>query len=153
MRKLNLKQSFADPQILIYDAEEHNGTKLSNGMKFCVAQNFSVGDADYNQNNAYCFTCPLTAEGKRQNLTLTLGKVGELHGGADGETRNSYYTIPASRPADLRSASRNDPGPEQITPDRTTEKYCRIGMETGFRPTGRYGNIPLQRQSIVKTAT
>ena len=96
VRKLNLKQSFADPQILIYDAEEHNGTKLSSGMKFCVAQNFSVGDADYNQNNAYCFTCPLTAEGKRQNLTLTLGKVGELHGGADGETRNSYYTIPAS---------------------------------------------------------
>lgn len=95
-RKLNLKQSFADPQILIYDAEEHNGTKLSSGMKFCVAQNFSVGDADYNQNNAYCFTCPLTAEGKKQNLTLTLGKVGELHGGADGETRNSYYTIPAS---------------------------------------------------------
>ena len=86
----------ADPQILIYDAEEHNGTKLSSGMKFCVAQNFSVGDADYNQNNAYCFTCPLTAEGKKQNLTLTLGKVGELHGGADGETRNSYYTIPAS---------------------------------------------------------
>ena len=39
---------------------------------------------------------PLTAEGKKQNLTLTLGKVGELHGGADGETRNSYYTIPAS---------------------------------------------------------
>ena len=96
VRKLNLKQSFADPQILIYDAEEHNGTKLSSGMKFCVAQNFSVGDADYNQNNAYCFTCPLTAEGKKQNLTLTLGKVGELHGGADGETRNSYYTIPAS---------------------------------------------------------
>ena len=60
---------------------------------------------------------------------------------------------PRFRPADLRSASRNDPGPEQITPDRTTEKYCRIGMETGFRPTGRYGNIPLQRQSIVKTAT
>lgn len=49
-------------------------------MKFCVAQNFSVGGVDYNQNNAYCFTCPLTAEGKRQNLTLTLGKEGELHG-------------------------------------------------------------------------
>ena len=96
VRKLNLKQSFADPQILIYDAEEHNGTKLSSGMKFCVAQNFSVGGVDYNQNNAYCFTCPLTAEGKRQNLTLTLGKEGELHGGADGETRNSYYTIPAA---------------------------------------------------------
>lgn len=96
VRKLNLKQSFADPQILIYDAEEHNGTKLSSGMKFCVAKNFSVGDKDYNQNNAYCFTCPLTAEGKKQNLTLTLGKEGELHGGVDKATRDSYYTIPAS---------------------------------------------------------
>ena len=34
-------------------------------MKFCVAQNFSVLErADYNQNNAYCFTCPLTAEAR-----------------------------------------------------------------------------------------
>lgn len=95
-RKLNLKPSAADPQVLIYDAEEHNGTKLSSGMKFCVAQNFSSGGVDYNQNNAYCFTCPLTAEGKRQNLSLVLDKEGELHGGADGETRNSYYTIPAA---------------------------------------------------------
>lgn len=96
VRKLNLKQSLADPQVLIYDAEEHDGTKLSSGLKFCVAQNFTVDEVGYNQNNAYCFTCPLTAEGKRQNLTLVLDKESELHGGADGETRNSYYTIPAS---------------------------------------------------------
>lgn len=93
-RKLNLKQSMADPQILIYDAAEHDGTKLSGSMKFCVAQNFTVEEVSYNQNNAYCFTNPLTPEGGRQNLSLTLNKVGELHGGADGETRNSYYQIP-----------------------------------------------------------
>ena len=31
-----------------------------------------------------------------ENLTLTLGKEGELHGGVDKATRDSYYTIPAS---------------------------------------------------------
>ena len=96
VRKLNLKQSMADPQVLIYDAEEHDGTKLSGSMKFCVAQNFTVEEVSYYQNNAYCFTNPLTPEGGRQNLSLTLNKVGELHGGADGETRNSYYQIPAA---------------------------------------------------------
>ena len=95
-RKLNLKQSLADPQVLIYDAAEHNGAQLAGSMKFCVAQSFSVDGVGYNQNNAYCFTNPLTADGKRQNLTLVLDKAGELHGGADGETRNSYYTIPKS---------------------------------------------------------
>lgn len=95
-RKLNLVPSMADPQVFIYDAAENNNSKLTSGMKFCVSNNFSVGGTDYNQNNAYCFTCPTTADGKRQNLTLTLGKEGELHGGADGETRNSYYTMPAA---------------------------------------------------------
>ena len=90
VKKLNCTQSLADPQLLIY-----SGGELSSGMKFCVAQNFSVEGVDYNQDNAYCFTCPLTEEGKRQNLSLTLDKPGELHGGADGETRNSYYTIPS----------------------------------------------------------
>lgn len=96
VRKLNLKQSMADPQILIYDAEEHNGTKLSSDMKFCVAQNFTVDDESFSQNNAYCFTCPLAEDGNKQNVSLTLGKVGELHGGSDSNTRNSYYVIPAA---------------------------------------------------------
>lgn len=90
VKKLNCTRSLADPQILIY-----SGSTISSGMKFCVAQNFTVEGTEYNQNNAYCFTCPLTSDGKRQNLSLTLDKPGELHGGADGETRNSYYTIPS----------------------------------------------------------
>lgn len=98
VRKLNLKQSMADPQVLIYDAEEHNGTKLSRDMKFCVSNSFTVDGLDetFNQNNSYCFTCPLAADGNKQNVSLTLGKVGELHGGADGNTRNSYYVLPSS---------------------------------------------------------
>ena len=96
VRKLNLKQSMADPQVLIYDAEEHNGTKLSSDMKFCVAQSFEVEGVSYNQNNAYCFTCPLAKDGNKQNVSLTLGKVGELHGGSDGNTRDSYYVLPSS---------------------------------------------------------
>lgn len=99
VRKLNLKQSMADPQVLIYDAEEHDGTKLSGKMKFCVSNSFRVEGMDQNftQDNSYCFTCPLTEEGLRQDpLSLTFNKVSELHGGADGETRNSYYQIPSS---------------------------------------------------------
>lgn len=89
-RKLNCKPSLADPQILVY-----SGAALSSGMKFCVSNSFTVGGTSYNQNNAYCFTCPLKPDGKRQNVTLEHNKLSELHGGADGETRNSYYTIPA----------------------------------------------------------
>ena len=82
--------------MLIYDAEEHDGTKLSSGLKFCVAQNFTVDEVGYNQNNAYCFTCPLTAEGKRQNLTLVLDKESELHGGATARrvTRITRFPLP-----------------------------------------------------------
>lgn len=89
-KKLGCKPSLADPQILVY-----SGAAIAGDMKFCIAQTFSVGGVDYNQNNVYCFTCPLTADGKRQNMTLEANKEGVLHGAADGETRNSYYKIPS----------------------------------------------------------
>lgn len=90
VKKLGCTPSLADPQILIY-----NGTAIAGDMKFCIAQNFSVDGVDYNQNNVYCFTCPLKADGKRQNLSLELNKEAELHGASDGETRNSYYKVPS----------------------------------------------------------
>ena len=89
VRRLNVTASAADPQVLIYTGS------FNGGVKFCIAQNFTVEGTSYNQNNAYCFTNPLTAEGKRQNLTLASNKLGQLHGGADGETRNSYYGMPS----------------------------------------------------------
>lgn len=89
-KKLGCTQSLADPQILVY-----NGAAIAGDMKFCIAQSFTVGDVSYNQNNVYCFTCPLTPEGKRQNLSLELNKEGKLYGASDGETRNSYYKIPS----------------------------------------------------------
>ncbi|MDD6253292.1 MAG: SusE domain-containing protein [Bacteroidales bacterium] len=89
VRQLNVVASAADPQILTYTGS------FNGGVKFCIAKSFTVDGTSYNQNNSYCFTNPLTAEGKRQNLTLTANKVSELHGGADGETRNSYYTMPS----------------------------------------------------------
>ncbi len=89
VRRLNVTVSAADPQVLIYKGS------FNGGVKFCIAQNFTVEGTSYNQNNAYCFTNPLTAEGKRQNLTLASNKLGQLHGGADGETRNSYYGMPS----------------------------------------------------------
>ena len=90
VKKLGCTPSLADPQILVY-----NGTAIAGDMKFCIAQNFSVDGVDYNQNNVYCFTCPLKADGKRQNLSLELNKEAELHGASDGETRNSYYKVPS----------------------------------------------------------
>lgn len=96
VKTLNLVASQADPQILIYDAATHNDTKLKGGMKFCVSKSFSADGKTYNQNNSYCFTCPLKDDGTQQNMSLTLGKEGELHGGADRSTRNSYYNIPES---------------------------------------------------------
>ncbi|MFV0467767.1 MAG: SusE domain-containing protein [Dysgonomonas sp.] len=82
----NLSVSLADPQILIYKG---NALSSGDGVKFVV-----YGDSDF-RNNAYTFTNPLTADGKRQNLSLALDKLGDLHGGYDGETRNSYYKLPA----------------------------------------------------------
>ncbi len=96
VKTLGLKASQADPQILIYDASEHNGAKISGSMKFCVSRSFTIDGVSYNQNNSYCFTCPLTAEGGSQNISLEIGKTGELHGGAERNVRNSYYTIPSS---------------------------------------------------------
>ena len=82
----NCTVSLADPQVLIYQ-----GAALTSGdgVKFVV-----YGESDF-RNVAYTFTNPLTAENKRQNLTLALDKLGDLHGGFDSETRNSYYKLPA----------------------------------------------------------
>lgn len=82
----NCTVSLADPQVLIYQ-----GATLTSGdgVKFVV-----YGESDF-RNVAYTFTNPLTAENKRQNLTLALDKLGDLHGGFDSETRNSYYKLPA----------------------------------------------------------
>lgn len=81
-----ISASLADPQVLIYQGSALNN---GNGVKFAV-----YGDSDY-RNNAYVFTNPLTADGKQQNLSLELDKLGELHGGYDRETRNSYYKLPS----------------------------------------------------------
>ncbi|NDW10729.1 SusE domain-containing protein [Dysgonomonas sp. 520] len=78
--------SLADPQILIYQG---TGLSSGDGVKFVV-----YGDPDF-RNVAYAYTNPLTEDGKRQNLSLALDKLGDLHGGYDGETRNSYYKLPA----------------------------------------------------------
>jgi hypothetical protein len=84
--KGNCSVSLADPQILIYEGQ---ALSSGDGVKFAV-----YGESDF-RNVAYAFTNPLTPDGKRQDLTLAFDKVGELHGGYDGETRNSYYKLPA----------------------------------------------------------
>ncbi|MDD3194286.1 MAG: SusE domain-containing protein [Paludibacter sp.] len=84
--KGNCSVSLADPQVLIYQGK---ALSSGDGVKFVV-----YGESDF-RNLAYTFTNPLTSEGKRQSVTLALDKVGELNGGYDGETRNSYYKLPA----------------------------------------------------------
>lgn len=82
--KMDCKVSLADPQILVY-----TGGKVGK-TKFIV-----YGGADNNKNLAYAFSCPLTASGASQELTLVQGTVAALSGGSTSAQRNSYYTIPA----------------------------------------------------------
>ena len=96
VKTLNLIQSAADPQILIFDGSVDSQKTLGGSIKFCVAKSFQdEKGTSYNQNNAYCFSSPLNAEGKRQTLAAELGKPFELGAGATGENRNSYINIPS----------------------------------------------------------
>lgn len=84
--KGNCSVSLADPQILIYHG---NPLTSGDGVKFTV-----YGESDF-RNVSYTYTNPLTADGKRQNLSLAFDKPGDLNGGYDSETRNSYYKLPS----------------------------------------------------------
>lgn len=88
-KNIEVTQSLADPQILVY-----SGAALKGDMKFCISKSFTVDGVSYNQNNSYCLTCPLTAGGEKQTLSIQLNKVADLHGGADRATRDSYINIP-----------------------------------------------------------
>lgn len=81
--KMDCAVSLADPQILIYRGGRTGKTK------FIV-----YGGSDNNKNLAYAFSCPLTATGTQQEMTLTWGTQADLSGGSSTAQRNSYYTIP-----------------------------------------------------------
>ena len=96
VKTLNLVQSLADPQVFIFDGANNELKTLGGQMKFCISKSFTDSNGtSYNQNNSFCYTCPLTAEGKRQNINAELNKVFDLNGAADGETRNSYMGVPS----------------------------------------------------------
>ncbi|MBE9598570.1 SusE domain-containing protein [Pedobacter sp. MC2016-24] len=82
--KMNCTVSLADPQVLVYTGARVGKTKF-----------ILFGGPITNKDLAYAFSCPLTATGALQELTLVLGKVAELSGGTTSAQRNSYYTIPA----------------------------------------------------------
>lgn len=95
VKTLNLVQSLADPQVFIFDGANNALGTLGGQMKFCISKSFSDTDGtSYNQNNSFCYTCPLTGDGKSQNIDADLNKVFDLHGAADLETRNSYMGVP-----------------------------------------------------------
>ncbi|MEJ2881226.1 SusE domain-containing protein [Pedobacter sp. GR22-6] len=81
--KMNCTVSLADPQVLVYTGGRTGKSKF-----------ILFGGAITNKDLAYAFSCPPTAAGALQELTLTLGKVADLSGGTSSAQRNSYYTIP-----------------------------------------------------------
>ncbi|WP_295730497.1 SusE domain-containing protein [uncultured Muribaculum sp.] len=101
VKTLGLVQSLADPQVFIFDGANNPLKTLAGPMKFCISKDFNCGKTEenhnpaHNQNNAYCFTCPLTADGGKQEVAAELNKVFYLHGGADSNTRNSYIKMPS----------------------------------------------------------
>lgn len=96
VKTLNLVQSLADPQVFIFDGANNALKTLGGGMKFCISKSFTdANGGTWNQNNSFCYTCPLTAEGNKQNVKAELNKVFDLHCGADKETRNSYMGVPS----------------------------------------------------------
>jgi len=81
--KMECTVSLADPQVLVY-----TGGKTGKA-KFIV-----YGGADNDKNLAYAFSCEPKSDTEGQELSLTLGKLADLHGGFSRGQRNSYYTIP-----------------------------------------------------------
>lgn len=91
-KELNVTQSMADPQVLVY-----SGDALSGNMKFVISNGFESSDGtSYTKDNCYCYGCPLTEDGLRQTYSIPANKVSELGGGADREARESYIGIPAN---------------------------------------------------------
>ena len=90
--KAECTASLADPQVLIYQGNAVTAA-VGAGVKFVAYTplNKVEGTGTCDPNATWCYTCPLTSDGKKQNVTLELGKTGELHAGGDGETRGSYY--------------------------------------------------------------
>ena len=87
-KKMNCTQSLADPQIFIYEGN------LKDRVSFRVSSEFTAGDEQFTIEHTYSYTCPLAADGLKQEMSITLDKACELHGGADNPTRNSYYRFP-----------------------------------------------------------
>ncbi|MBR1705789.1 MAG: hypothetical protein IJ721_03245 [Bacteroidales bacterium] len=92
VKDMYLNPSVADPQVLILYSGD---TKYAGLMKFCLTKSITLNGTSYNQNNSYCYSSPLTADSKRQNVTVTAGEWTSIEGGSDGEHRNSYMSIPS----------------------------------------------------------
>lgn len=89
-KEIGFKPSAADPQIMVCNSQWSWGGRT----QFAIFRSGTIGGADYNINNSYVFTCPLTDAGEKQeNLVLPLGKWMPLSGGADSNSRGSYYNL------------------------------------------------------------
>ena len=104
-KEVTFEPSMADPQILVYDAAKHNGTKYKGKMKFALAKGFTDSEGKplmqsngkpFDLPHSYCFTCPPKTDTEKQEISLPLGKVSELHGGVSSAVRNSYYDVPSA---------------------------------------------------------
>ena len=97
VKTLNVTQSLADPQILIYDGSKNESVKtLGGAMKFCISKSFTDSNGTgYNQNNSYCFTSPLKDDGTAQTTAAELNKPFYLNGGSTRPIRDSFINIPS----------------------------------------------------------
>ena len=90
---LNCTQSPADPQILYYTVDKDNVLNFER-VKFVIA--ISGKDADgetWNQNNAYCYSCGVNADGAAQDVTVNAGEWTDMVGDATSAHKNSYFRI------------------------------------------------------------
>lgn len=92
-RKLECSISAADPQVLIYQ-----GASLGGELKFPIANSFganpSKDNKPYDCTNAYCFSCPFSAEGTAQKMPISADVWTTMEGGSDAH-RNCYFNLPS----------------------------------------------------------
>lgn len=89
VKEVRFTPSAADPQVLVYSGAAYGGQ-----MKFCVSKSFEVAGISYNQNNAYCFTGPMKADGTKQDTSVVADEWMKIEGGS-GIHRNCYLLLPS----------------------------------------------------------
>lgn len=90
---LNCTQSPADPQVLYFTVDEDDNVNDFDRVKFVIAISGEDAVGTWNQNNAYCYSCGVNAEGAAQDVSVTVGEWTPIVGDATSAHKNSYFKI------------------------------------------------------------